>query len=61
MENYSDILQELISSNSALVCKVSLKLHFLPSHFDFFPENLGAMSLEHGERVHQDISQIDKR
>jgi hypothetical protein len=38
-----------------------LKVHFLDSHLDFFPENLSTVSDEHGERFHQDISTIDKR
>ncbi|GBP90238.1 hypothetical protein EVAR_100685_1 [Eumeta japonica] len=29
---------------------MSLKIHFLHSHLDFFPQNLGAVSDEHGER-----------
>jgi hypothetical protein len=38
-----------------------VKLHFLHSHLDFFfPENMGAISVEHGERFRQDISQIEK-
>jgi hypothetical protein len=40
---------------------MSLKVHFLDSHLDFFPENLGAISDEHGERFHQDISNMGKR
>ena len=32
---------------------MSLKIHFLHSHLDFFPENLGDVSDEHGERFHQ--------
>ena len=40
---------------------MSLKLHFLNSHLDFFPENMGDVSDEHGERVHQDISEMEKR
>ncbi|UYV73962.1 hypothetical protein LAZ67_11001610 [Cordylochernes scorpioides] len=40
---------------------MSLKIHFLHSHLDFFPENLGAVSDEHGERFHQDISSMEKR
>jgi hypothetical protein len=48
-ENYSDIVQELISSYSAMVCNKSLKVHFLHSHLDFFPVNMGAVSDEHGE------------
>jgi hypothetical protein len=28
---------------------------------ELFPENMGAVSNEHGERLHQDIPQIEKR
>ena len=37
---------------------MSLKIHFLHSHLDFFPDNLGDVSDEEGERFHQDISVI---
>ena len=40
---------------------MSLKIHFLHSHLDFFAENCGAVSDEHGERFHQDISSMEKR
>jgi hypothetical protein len=40
---------------------MSLKVHFLDSHLDFFPENLGAVSDKHGERFHQDISNMEKQ
>jgi hypothetical protein len=40
---------------------MSLKIHFLHSHLDLFPENCGAVSDEHGERFHQDVSSIEKR
>ena len=40
---------------------MSLKIHFLESHLDFFPENLGEVSDEHDERFHQDISAKEKR
>jgi hypothetical protein len=36
---------------------MSLKVH----HLDFFPENLGTVNDEHGERIHQDISNMEKR
>jgi len=42
-------------------CNMSLKIHFLDSHLDFFPDNLGAVTDEHGERFHQDISTLEKR
>ncbi|UYV72415.1 hypothetical protein LAZ67_9003037 [Cordylochernes scorpioides] len=40
---------------------MSLKIHFLHSHLDFFLDNLGAVSDEHGERFHQAISSMEKR
>jgi hypothetical protein len=36
-------------------------MHFLDSHLDFFPQNLGNVSDEHGERFHQDISTMETR
>jgi hypothetical protein len=39
---------------------MSLKLHFLHSHFDLLPENAGAVSDKHGKRFQQDISQIEE-
>ncbi|UYV80508.1 hypothetical protein LAZ67_19000385 [Cordylochernes scorpioides] len=61
VENYRDIVNDLLLSYKALGCNMSLKIHFLHSHLDFFPDNLGAVSDEHGERLHQDISSMEKR
>jgi hypothetical protein len=33
----------------------------LDSHLDFFPENLGVVNDEHGEKFHQDISNMENR
>lgn len=60
-DNYKEIVDELLSAYEALGCNMSLKIHFLHSHLDFFPENMGAVSDEHGERFHQEISQMEKR
>ena len=38
---------------------MSLKLHSLHLHFDHFPENLGVVSEEQGERFHQDIQKME--
>ena len=38
-----------------MVCNMSLKLHFLDGHLDFLPENLRAVTDEHGKPFHQDI------
>jgi hypothetical protein len=40
---------------------MSLKAKFLHSHLDVFPENIGAVSGEQGERFQQDISHNRKR
>ncbi|UYV66834.1 hypothetical protein LAZ67_4003034 [Cordylochernes scorpioides] len=61
VENYRDIVNDLLLSYKALGCNMSLKIHFLHKHLDFFPDNLGAVSDEHGERFHQDISSMEKR
>jgi hypothetical protein len=36
-------------------------VHFLDSHLDFFPVNVGAVSDEHGEWSHQDMSNMEKQ
>ena len=40
---------------------MSIKLHYLHSHLTRFPENLGDVSDEQGERFHQDISDMEVR
>jgi hypothetical protein len=35
-------------------------MHFLLSHFNFFQENLGNFSDEHGGELNQDISTMEK-
>jgi len=60
-ENYRDIVGNLIKSYQALECNKSLKIHFLHSHLNFFPDNLGDVSDEQGERFHQQISTMEKR
>ena len=40
----------------ALGCCMSLKVHSLQAHLDYFPQNLGDMSEGNGERFHQDQS-----
>ena len=40
---------------------MSIKLYYLHSHLDRFPENLGDYSEEQGERFHQDIRTMEAR
>lgn len=56
--NYKEIVSKLLQD---LGCNMSLKIHSLHPHLDFFPENLGAVSDEHGERFHQDIMAMERR
>jgi hypothetical protein len=37
------------------------EIHFLSSRLDYFPENCGSVSDEHGESFHQDIAAIQGR
>jgi len=50
----------LVKSYKAMECNMSLKVHFVDSHLDLFPENLGTVSNVHGERFHQDISIMER-
>jgi len=54
-------VQDLLTSYKAMGCNISLKIHFLESHSDFFQENLCEVSDEHGERFHQDIMAKEKQ
>ena len=58
---YEAGIQELLDSYQKMGCRMSLKMHFLHSHLNFFPENLGAVSDEQGERFHQDIQLMENR
>jgi hypothetical protein len=51
-DNCQEIVERLFQSYETMGCNMSLKIHFLHSHLDFFPQNLGAVSDEHGERFH---------
>ena len=39
---------------------MSLKIHFLHSHLDFFPPNMGEINNERGERFHQ-VKEMENR
>ena len=58
-ENYQNIMSKLLQKYKAMGCRMSLELHFLRSHLDFFPSNLDDVSDEHDERFQQDISLME--
>lgn len=59
--NYKQIVKDMLSAFKKLGCRMSLKVHFLFSHLDYFPDNLGDFSEEMGERFHQDIKIMETR
>jgi len=52
--NYAYKYQEMAAN-------MSIKVHYLNSISDVFPENLGDFSEEQGERFHQDIKVVEDR
>jgi hypothetical protein len=59
-ENCEEIMESVIKHYEVLGCRMSVKLHYLHSHLEFFRPNLDDVSEEHGNRVHQDIEAIEK-
>ena len=53
------MVDEMLKVYEKLGARMSLKMHFLHSHLDFFPPNLGKVSDKQRERFHQDISVIE--
>jgi hypothetical protein len=53
-----NIVGNMLEKLQILGCNMSLKLHFLHFHLDYFLENLGDLSEEQGERFHQDVKKM---
>lgn len=60
-KNYKVLVKTLLENFHSHGCNMSIKVHFLNSHLDKFPENLGDVSDEQGERFHQDIKIMEER
>jgi hypothetical protein len=60
-QEYEKVVHDLLKSFQVLGARMSIKLHFLCSHLDYFPENCGDYSEEQGERFHQDIRVMEER
>ena len=62
VSNYRRNLADVMLQNfQALGARISIKLHYLFSHIDYFLENLGDVSEELGERFHEDIRTMVER
>lgn len=59
---HSDVLiNDMLNAFNELNVHMSLKIHLLRSHLDFFNKQLSTESDEHGERFHQQIHDMEKR
>ena len=58
--NYRVLVSKLLQAFQILGSNMSVKVHFLHSHVDYFPDNIGAVSEEQGERFHQDIKTMEE-
>ena len=59
--NYKQLVMHMLKCFEKLGANMSIKLHYLFSHLDRFPQNLGDFSDEQGERFHQDIKVMEER
>lgn len=59
--DYKEIVHNMLMSFKRLQISTSPKIHYLHQHLDFFKDNLGKISDEHGERFHQQIKLIEER
>ena len=59
--NYRNRMNVMLQNFQALDVRMSIKFHYLFSHLDHFPENLGNVNEEQGERLHQDIRTMEER
>ena len=49
LEDYVQVVNDLLNHYHDMRCNVSLKIHVLHSHLNLFAENLGDLSDKHGE------------
>ena len=59
--NYAELVTNLLTAFRNLGYNMSIKMHYLFSHMGRFPENLGSISDEQGERFHQDMKEMVTR
>jgi hypothetical protein len=60
-DNYTQLVEDMLFRFNRLGCNMSVKVHYLHSHLDRFPENLGDLSEEQGKRFHQDIKTMEAK
>ncbi|GFS88858.1 uncharacterized protein TNCV_3569561 [Trichonephila clavipes] len=60
-DDHVELVESMLSNLKELRFNMSIKVQFLHSHLDRFPQNLGDFSEEQGERFHQDLRTMEKR
>ena len=58
-ENYKELVEKMLSNFRDIGANMSIRIHYLFSHLDCFPTNLGDYSEEQGERFHQDFKTME--
>lgn len=59
--NYEEVIGDMLASFRRLKINMTPKIHYLHQHLDFFKDDLGKISDEHGERFHQQIKVFEER
>ncbi|GFS84833.1 uncharacterized protein TNCV_2957201 [Trichonephila clavipes] len=60
-DDHVELVESMLSNLKELGYNMSIKIHFLHSHLDRFPQNLSDFSEEQGERFHQDLRTMEER
>jgi hypothetical protein len=55
------MVADFVQSCKAMRREIFISMHFFDSHLVVFLKHFGALSDEHGERFHQDISTMERR
>ena len=59
--NYKGLIEKMMKCYHEIRVDMSIKIHFLDSHLDKFPDNCGDFSDEQGERFHHDLKIMEDR
>ena len=59
VENYKELVEKLLKSLQNIGANMNIKVHFIHSHLDKFPDNCGNVSDEQ-EQFHQDIQTMEE-
>ena len=57
--NYFEMISELLHCLEELGARMSIKIQFLSTHLNYFPNNCGDYSEKQGDRFHQDIATME--